>query len=142
MPKISVSEANNLLLPTVKSAMGGLAALLTLQAKGSSILAEIGLNMDPGEVTIAAAAGQSAGIVLPVRHAPRVFVGYGLNPMGTLAAWTALGSDALRDNANVLDDTIAPIGSFYLGHTVAAGAVTAAKIWYKTAAATWTDLTL
>ena len=142
MPKTSVSEANTLLIPTVKSAMGGLAALLTLQAKGSSILAEIGLNMDPGEVTIAAAAGQSAGIVLPVRHTPRIFIGYGLNPMGTLAAWTALGTDALRDNANVLDDTTAPIGSFYIGHTVAAGAVTASKVWHKTAAATWTDLTL
>ena len=138
----SVSETNKLVIPTVKSMVSGLAGMLTLQAKGSSILSEIDLNLKPELTVLAAAAGQSAGITLPERHKLRIFVGYGLNPMGTQAAWTALGTDALRDNANVLDDTDAPIGSFYIGFTVAAGAATAAKIWQKTAAATWTDLTL
>ena len=137
----SVSETNKLVIPTIKSMVSGLAGMLTLMAKGSSILSEIDLNLVPGVTIIPAAVGQSAGITLPERHKFRVFVGYGLNPMGTQAAWTALGTDALRDNANVLDDTDAPIGSFYIGFTVAAGAPTACKIWLKTAAATWTDLT-
>lgn len=137
----SVSETNKLVIPTIKNMVSGLAALLTLQAKGSSILMELDVNLDPTLTTIAAAAGQSAGIVLPTRHAPRIFVGYGI-PQPTLAAWTALGTDALRDNANVLDEATAPIGSIYLALTASAGAVTGAKLWMRTASATWTDLTL
>lgn len=142
MPKTNVSEANNLLIPTIKSMVAGLAGMLTLQAKGSSVLSEICLSMDPAETTIAAAVGQSAGVVLPTIHKFRVFVGLGLNPQPTLAAWTALGTDALRDNANVLDVATAPIGSIYVGFSFSAGAVTGMKIWARTAAATWTDLTL
>jgi hypothetical protein len=136
----NVSDTNALILPTIKSIVSGLAGILTLQSKGASLIAELDLNLASGNTVIPAATGQSAGTTLPASSKVRIFVGYGSVVVATDAAWAALGSDALRDNANVLTDTIAPIGSMYWGLTVASAAVSGSKLWMKTAAATWTAI--
>lgn len=140
---ITVDAANAMLRYTLTDGDEGRAALECLgKTHPGAITSFEVVTLDLTERTIAAGTGLSAGAVLPIRIQFLNFVGVGLNPQGTLAAWTALGSDALRDNAIVLDDTEAPIGSTYTGFSFSAvGAVTGCKKWLKTAAATWTDLT-
>lgn len=63
-----------------------------------------------GDRDVAVSAGNSAGMKLPESCKARIGVVFG-NPLGTAAALAALGSDDLRDNSIVLDDTVAPVGS-------------------------------
>jgi len=138
----SVSDANNNILPSMKEQDNGLANLISLTTKGTSILCELAIRLDPENTVVAVGTGLSGGVTLPLRSLMRDFRGYGSNVVATKAAWDALADDATRDNTNILTDTDAPIGSTYTGLAFSAGAVTGSKMWLKTAAATWTDLTL
>ena len=134
----SVSDATKLAMISPMDTLGGRAAIESKGAGTGAFWNGEVIRLADQFVVIPTLATQSAGKTLPLRIEIRHFKGFGLNPQGTLAAWTALGSDALRDDAVVLDDTVAPIGSTYQGFTCTAGAVTASKQWTKTAAATWT----
>ena len=89
---------------------------------------------------MAALTGSSGGVTLPARHVIRKFVGFATTPVSTQAQFDALANDAARDNAVILSDADAPIGSTYIGLTHASGAVTGCAMYRKSAATTWTAL--
>lgn len=88
------------------------------------------------DTIVDAASGKSAGYRLPATILWRKFVGWGV-PVGSQAAWDALANDDDRDNATILDETVAPIGSivqafdYSLKSDATMGGFNAAKVYGK-----------
>lgn len=88
------------------------------------------------DTIVDAASGKSAGYRLPSNILTRKFKCWGV-PVGSTAAWDALSTDADRDNATILDDDVAPIGSeakgfdYRLKTTGTMGGFNSAKVYGK-----------
>lgn len=136
----TVSQALESLRVSMRDAEGGRATLGNGSAHAAMLIREVQINLDPTEATIAVLAGSSGGVTLPTRHVIREFVGFATTPVSTQAQFDALANDAARDNAVILSDAEAPIGSTYIGLTHSGGAVTGCAMYRKSAATTWTAL--
>ena len=137
----TVNQANESLRVSMRTAEGGVATMLKEgNTKGAMCVEEIVINLPVPERTVAILTGSSGGVVLPDRHVIRKFVGFATTPVSTTAQFNALANDAARDNAVILSDADAPIGSTYIGLTHASGAVTGCAMYRKSAATTWTAL--
>lgn len=88
------------------------------------------------DTIVNASTGNSAGYRLPANILTRKFKCWGV-PVGSTAAWDALSTDADRDNATILDDDVAPIGSeaqgfdYRLKTTGTMGGFNSAKVYGK-----------
>jgi hypothetical protein len=137
---VSVTAATDLVIVSPLDSLGGRASLASKGLTKGGFWTGLVVRLSAAFATIASSSGNSGGIVLAQRAEVRDFVGFGSTPVATLSAWNALANDATRDDAVILTDADAPIGSTYRGLTCAAGVVTGAKWWMKSAAATWTAL--
>lgn len=137
----TVNQANESLRVSMRTVEGGVATMLKEgNTKGAMCVEEIVINLPVPERTVAALTGSSGGVTLPARHVIRKFVGFATTPVSTQAQFDALANDAARDNAVILSDADAPIGSEYKGLTHGSGAVTGSGMWNKSAANTWTAM--
>lgn len=139
----TVYQANQSARVSEMNAEGGRATLERGDlVQGGNIIRSMVIRIPPDQINVPVLASSSAGAKLPARHEVRDFVGFGTTPVATAGQFSGLASDAARDNAVLLSDTDAPIGSTYRGLTFnpSTGAVTGAAMWLKTAANTWTQL--
>lgn len=90
---------------------------------------------------IPVAANLSAGITLPVSHTTRQGTFYGTTIQTVQATYDAL-SAANKDINVLLLEAEWPIGSEVQLIAVTAGVVSGSTRWHKTAASTWTNLSL
>ena len=137
----TVNGAHDSARVSLMNCMGGPATLVRDGfPKGCMLIQEITITIPVEEATVAALAGSSGGVTVPTRHVVRDFVGIATTPVSTKAQFDALANDAARDNAVILSDADAPIGSTYRGLTHGSGAVTGCAMYRKSAATTWTAL--
>lgn len=137
----TVDKANESARVTLMNCMGGPATLVRDGfPKGCLVIQEITITIPVEDATVAILTGSSGGVTVPTRHVVRDFIGIATTPVSTQAQFDALANDAARDNAVILSDTDAPIGSTYRALTHGSGAVTGCAIYRKSAATTWTAL--
>ena len=111
MPRSSVNDANKHLRPTVREGDDGRSAV-SFNGAGhpGATMCETVLRLDPSDAEIPAAAGLSAGTMLPVKITARKFELIGKFPVATQEEYDAL-TDAQKDQATILGLDEAPIGS-------------------------------
>lgn len=137
----TVNKANESARVSLQNCMAGPTTLIRDGfPKGCMVIQEITITIPVEDSVVATLAGSSGGVTLPTRHVVRDFIGIATTPVSTAAQLAALANDAARDNAVILSDTDAPIGSTYRGLTHASGAVSGCAMYRKSAADTWTAL--
>lgn len=134
MSSATVNAAFGVAQITKRSTNGGRAGI-DGYGLGKYIIYEETVIQVPDTI-VDASTDNSAGYRLPANIPTRKFKCWGV-PVGSAAAFAALASDDVRDNATILDDTVAPIGSeaqgfdYRLKTTGTMGGFVAAKVYGK-----------